>query len=686
MTDRTRKQKRPAVDPVDSGVFLQSVLDALSAHIAVIDDSGHIVVANAAWHRYGETNGLDSETAGVGINYLEICDSASGEWAEEGKEVASHIRAILAGECTEYHRAYPCHSPDEKRWFQVRLTRFKDRAGVKVVAAHESVTEIKNAEEAVRQSEERFRAVFETAQDLMFIKDANLRYTLVNPSVERLLGIEAGKIIGRRAEDLFGREAGQHIRAGDLRVLEGQTIEEEFTKPVNGAELTFLDTRVPLRDCDGKTTGMCVISRDITERRRAQRPLAKTAETYSSKVMQATLKRALRAAATESTILLLGESGCGKDYLARWIHGHSKRARGPFFSINCAAVSKELAESELFGHEAGAFTGARARKKGLLELAEGGTLLLNDDLQTIFRVNDLLNRAGMDTISCGAAVAFAIECFENDILTTKDTDGLELRWGDGGAIIKLTEMMIKRQGIGDILADGVKLAAERIGQGSEAFAVHCGGMEAPMHDPKFDPGVGMAYSCEPAPGRHSVSSYMLLDLERLDRLFRGAKKTPAFMTAKERYRYDNKGEAMAVGSFFRMLVDASGACTFGTQVGADIPLIQWLNAATGWNLSDQDYLVIGERIEQLRHAFNVREGLNPSRDFRLHPRISGHPPLDKGPAKGVSLDLEGMAEAFYKAMGWDLSTGLPDPERLERLKLDEVVAALHPNRSPRSGA
>lgn len=378
MTDRTRQQNGSAVNPVDSGAFLQSVLDALSAHIAVIDDSGSIVAANAAWRRYGESNGLGSENAGVGINYLEICDQASGEWAEEGKEVASHIREILAGTSTEYRREYPCHSPDEKRWFQVRLTRFRDTSGVKVVAAHESVTEIKKAEEAVRQSEERFRAVFETAQDLMFIKDANLCYTLVNPSVERLLGIEARKIIGRRAEDLFGKETGQHIREVDLRVLEGQTIEEEFTKPVNGAELTFLDTRVPLRDCDGKTTGICVISRDITERRKLQRPVSKTAETYSSNVMQATLKRAQRAASTESTILLLGESGCGKDYLARWIHGHSKRARGPFFSINCAAVSKELAESELFGHEAGAFTGARARKKGLLELAEGGTLLLNE--------------------------------------------------------------------------------------------------------------------------------------------------------------------------------------------------------------------------------------------------------------------------------------------------------------------
>jgi len=313
-----------------------------------------------------------------------------------------------------------------------------------------------------------------------------------------------------------------------------------------------------------------------------------------------------------------------------------------------------------------------------------GTLLLNDDLHSIFRANDLLNRAGLDTISCGAVVAFAIECFENGILTTKETDGLELRWGDGQAIIKLTEMIISRQGLGDILADGVNLASQRIGQGSEAFAVHCGGMEAPMHDPKFDPGFGMAYLCEPTPGRHSVSSYMLLDLQRLDRLFKGAKKTPAFMTAKERYRFDNKGEAMAIGTFFRQLVDAVGACTFGTQVGGVIPLIQWLNAATGWKLSAEDYLVIGERIEQLRHAFNVREGLNPRRDFRLHPRILGHPPFDKGPAKGVSLDLDGMAKAFYEAMGWDLSTGLPDPARLEHLGLSEVMGALNPDGSLRN--
>ncbi|MBW2285734.1 MAG: aldehyde ferredoxin oxidoreductase family protein [Deltaproteobacteria bacterium] len=305
-----------------------------------------------------------------------------------------------------------------------------------------------------------------------------------------------------------------------------------------------------------------------------------------------------------------------------------------------------------------------------------GTLLLNDDLHSIFKINDLLNRAGLDSISCGGTVAFAIECFENGLLHGQDIEGLELRWGNSKAIIRLVEMIISRQGIGDILADGVKIAARKLGPEAEAFAVHCGGMEPPMHDPKFDPGFGTAYLCEPAPSRHMVSSYMLLDLLRLDRHFNRAGKPPAFMTSRERLRFENKGEAMALGSFFRMLVDCAGGCVFGVQVGGDMPLLQWFNAATGWDFSDEDYLTLGERVEQLRHAFNVREGLNPVRDFRPHARITGSPPLDKGPARGVSLPPDAMAQPFYDALGWDMETGMPDPKRMESLGLDDVMETL----------
>ncbi len=304
-----------------------------------------------------------------------------------------------------------------------------------------------------------------------------------------------------------------------------------------------------------------------------------------------------------------------------------------------------------------------------------GAMLLNDDLHSIFKINDMVNRGGIDSISCGAVVSFAFECYEKGILTQEDTGGLELRWGDAQAIIRLTEMVINREGLGDILADGVKRAAEIIGRGSARLAVHCGGIEPPMHDPKFDPGQATAYYCEPTPGRHTVSSYTYLDLQLLEKKFKKAHKVPMLMTHWRRHTYDT-GPALAVDTCFKMLMDGAGVCLFGTSVGGDMPLCEWLNAATGWNLEPDDYLVIGERIEQLRHAFNLREGLNPIRDFKPHPRIYGDPPQTVGPAKNVRIDMDAMARSFYDAFAWDVESGRPDPGRLAELGLGEVAAIL----------
>lgn len=241
-----------------------------------------------------------------------------------------------------------------------------------------NITEQKRAEEALRRSEERFRAVFEGATDCIFIKDRLLRYTHVNPAMARLFGLPVSGIIGRRAEELFGSEQAAHLLEADLRVLSGESVEQEHTLDINQVPMTFHEVRVPLRDAEGTIIGMCGISRNVSERRTSSRPYAVEPEKYPSEAMAGCLREARKAAATDSTVLLLGESGSGKDYVARWIHDRSKRATGPYLSLNCAAISKELAESELFGHEPGAFTGARGRKRGLLELAEGGTLLLNE--------------------------------------------------------------------------------------------------------------------------------------------------------------------------------------------------------------------------------------------------------------------------------------------------------------------
>ncbi len=239
------------------------------------------------------------------------------------------------------------------------------------------VAEREKAEEAARTSEQRFRAIFEGAEECIFIKSRSGKYTAVNPACERLLGLSASKLVGMVEEEAFqGRSAAQ-IRELDTRALKGDPVQEEITITVSGRPITWLETRIQLREKPGEPVGICVIAHDISDRKRTEF-IPEAPADYPSKPMQTALKQATMAAKRPVTMLLLGESGSGKDYLARYIHDHSDRAAGPYFSVNCAAISAELAESELFGHERGSFTGAAGRKRGLLELAEGGTLLLNE--------------------------------------------------------------------------------------------------------------------------------------------------------------------------------------------------------------------------------------------------------------------------------------------------------------------
>jgi DNA-binding NtrC family response regulator len=177
---------------------------------------------------------------------------------------------------------------------------------------------------------------------------------------------------------VFGPDYAYQAKILESRVLDGEIIETEQTLIYKDRSITFNFVRFPMRDPAGSIIGVCGIARDVTERRQREIVPGEQTARYSSAPMQETLSQVRRAAKTESIVLFLGESGSGKDYLARYLHESSNRAGGPFFTINCAALAPELVESELFGHEPGAFTGSHGRKRGLLELAEGGTLLLNE--------------------------------------------------------------------------------------------------------------------------------------------------------------------------------------------------------------------------------------------------------------------------------------------------------------------
>ncbi len=303
-------------------------------------------------------------------------------------------------------------------------------------------------------------------------------------------------------------------------------------------------------------------------------------------------------------------------------------------------------------------------------LALGG-LCVNEDVDSLFYLNEALNRAGMDTISAGATAAFAIECYEEGILTKKDTDGLELTWGNAGAIIALIDKMISREGIGDILADGSRIAARKIGKGSERFVVHAGGQEPAMHDSRNDPGFALHYSVEPTPGRHTIGSGLYYEMFQLWKKIKGLPKVGPLYFKGSKYVVDEeKAVKGAACSKFVNVLNGAGLCLFGSFLGAKkIPTFDWLNAATGWNKTPEEYMGIGERVQTLRQAFNIKHGIEP-KDFKISDRAVGKPPLSGGANKGRTVDIDKMMEGYWGQFGWDTSTGKPGAECMEKLGIE----------------
>ncbi len=303
-------------------------------------------------------------------------------------------------------------------------------------------------------------------------------------------------------------------------------------------------------------------------------------------------------------------------------------------------------------------------------LALGG-LCMNEDVNSIFHLNEALNRAGMDTISAGGTVAFAIECYEEGILTKKDTDGLELSWGNSDAIIALIEKMISREGIGDILADGSKIAASKLGKGSERFTVHVGGQELAMHDGRNDPGFALHYSVEPTPGRHTIGSGLYYEMFQLWKKVKGLPKVGPLYFKGSKYVVDEeKAVKGAACSKFMNVLNGAGLCMFGSFLGTKkIPIFEWLTEATGWNKAPEEYMEIGERIQTLKQAFNVKHGIEP-KDFKLSGRAVGMPPLSGGANKGRTVDIDKMMEGYWGQFGWDTRTGKPGSECMARLDIE----------------
>jgi PAS domain S-box-containing protein len=389
---------------IDSLLKMKEARDALKRYQAVLED---MVEARTQALRQSESRyRMLVENAPVGIiscdlqgeildlnrALLDIIGSPSRE-ATQQINVLESPRLVTAGIAEDIRR---CMSTGERmvseydytsKWGKrlhlcIHMVPTRDSEGrtAGAQAIVEDVTDRTKAESALLESEQRFRTVFETAQDCIFIKDSYLKYTHVNPAMLSLLDMSALEVIGQTDRDLYGDEQSRTLHEVDSRVLGGQIIESEHSLTLKRGGITINCIKVPMLDSGKKNIGLCGIARDVTEYRERLGKARPDDRTYKSDspLMCEVIDQVRRVAMSDSTVLLLGESGSGKDYMARFLHEVSHRAGGPFFGINCAALAPELAESELFGHEAGSFTGARGRKRGLLELAEGGTLLLNE--------------------------------------------------------------------------------------------------------------------------------------------------------------------------------------------------------------------------------------------------------------------------------------------------------------------
>jgi PAS domain S-box-containing protein len=218
----------------------------------------------------------------------------------------------------------------------------------------------------------------QSASDGFFVKDLELRYVYVNPAMERFLGRDFSSIMGRKDSDFHTDDEVERLMAGYHKALEGQLVRFRRLRTCEGVQRLFFESYVARRSLGGERTGLYGIIRDVTDRKSVILPDDIPSLDGISPKMRQTMIECLKVSDSDSIVLLLGESGSGKDHLAHYIHAHSKRAGDPFEVLNSAALPADMIEAELFGYEPGAFTGANKTKKGLLEIAENGTLLLNE--------------------------------------------------------------------------------------------------------------------------------------------------------------------------------------------------------------------------------------------------------------------------------------------------------------------
>jgi aldehyde:ferredoxin oxidoreductase len=302
-------------------------------------------------------------------------------------------------------------------------------------------------------------------------------------------------------------------------------------------------------------------------------------------------------------------------------------------------------------------------------LAALGSYCQIDDLEAVMTMNEMCNRAGLDTISAGAAISFAMECYEKNLLDRDALDGSTLGWGDGAAATRLLQCIIDREGLGNVLAEGVARAAHTLGRDAEALAMHAGGQELPAHDPRHFPDIGFAYEVSPTPGRHTQGGAGATARPPETQILYGLNPDEE---ATNPTRYHARAYAAVNG--WKNVLNAAGLCSNGASIMNPLHVPEFMAAVTGWDFDMAECVETGERIEVMRLLLGLREGYNPLHT-RLPLRAGGNPPLETGPTAGITVDLDELRAAYLEHMEWDPVTAMPAASQIKRLELADIVKA-----------
>jgi aldehyde:ferredoxin oxidoreductase len=288
-----------------------------------------------------------------------------------------------------------------------------------------------------------------------------------------------------------------------------------------------------------------------------------------------------------------------------------------------------------------------------------------NNTDSMIAINHWCNQYGLDTISTGATISFATECYENGLLTKEDTDGIELTWGNASSVLAVLHKIGRREpGIGEMLADGTKAAAEKIGPAAIEFLTSIDGEEPPMHDPKLDIGFAASYALDPTPARHTIWSPGK------------SSKFPSMPKAPEdKKQFEGRAPIHKAAHEQAHVMNSAGMCYFIYTMAPTDRIPEWINLVTGWDTTYEELTEVGERIANLRMAFAVKHGNNPAKR-QVPGRILGDPAQSAGPHEGFTIDLDTMKNEWFDLAGWDRETSAPSREKLESLGLADVAEAL----------